>query len=80
MPLSVIGVKAGDSGYCGNIYIWEPARKLISASPRPPKPVKGTLQTPNVEALIIGIGFWGPLYYNCNKEPLKSYGSLLKPL
>ena len=23
----------------------------------------------DVGALIIRIGFWGPLYYNCNKEP-----------
>ena len=25
----------------------------------------------NIGALIIRIGFWGPLYYNCNKEPPK---------
>ena len=24
---------------------------------------------PTIEALIIRIGFWGPLYYNYNKEP-----------
>ena len=24
---------------------------------------------PTLEALIIRIGFWGPLYYNLNKEP-----------
>ena len=26
---------------------------------------------PKIGALIIGTGFWGPLYYNYNKEPLK---------
>ena len=26
----------------------------------------------NVGALIIGIGFWGPLHYNYNKEPPKN--------
>ena len=25
----------------------------------------------NIGALIIRIGFWGPLYYNSNKEPPK---------
>ena len=25
----------------------------------------------NIGALIIRIGFWGPLYYNYNKEPPK---------
>ena len=29
----------------------------------------------NIEALIIGIGFWGPLYYNYNKEPPKLYSN-----
>ena len=23
----------------------------------------------NIGAMIIRIGFWGPLYYHCNKEP-----------
>ena len=27
----------------------------------------------NMGALIIRIGFWGPLYYNDNKEPPKQY-------
>ena len=25
----------------------------------------------NIGALIIGIGFWGPVYYSSNKEPPK---------
>ena len=29
------------------------------------------LQGCNIGALIIGIGIWGPLYYNSNKEPTK---------
>ena len=27
----------------------------------------------NIGALIIGIGFWDPLYYNYNRELLKQY-------
>ena len=37
----------------------------------------------NKGALIIGIGFWGPLYYKYNKyntEPPKLYWYLLSPL
>ena len=30
----------------------------------PPKPKRAT-----IGALIIRIGFWGPLYYDYNKEP-----------
>ena len=30
-------------------------------------------------ALIIRIGFRGPLYYNCNKEPYNSRGNYLGP-
>ena len=30
----------------------------------------------NIEAvMIIRIGFWGPLYYNYNKEPPKPYSN-----
>ena len=33
----------------------------------------------NIVALIIRIGFWGPLYYNYNKEPTQnSIGKLLQ--
>ena len=28
---------------------------------------------PNAGTLIIRIGFWGPLYYNYNKETPKEY-------
>ena len=39
-----------------------------------------TSQKPhNVEALIIRIGCWGPLYYNDNKEPQNGVGSYLGP-
>ena len=31
--------------------------------------------TANVGASIIRIGFWGPLYYNYNKEPPKPYSN-----
>ena len=34
----------------------------------------------HVGALIIRIRFWGPLYYNYNKEPPKQYRQLLRPL
>ena len=30
-----------------------------------------SLQLPNIGAAIIRIKFWGPLYYNYNKEPSK---------
>ena len=35
----------------------------------------------NIGALIIRIGFWGPVYYNHNKEPHKStsIGNYLRP-
>ena len=34
----------------------------------------------SVGALIIGIGFWGPLYHNHNKEPPQnSIGNYLSP-
>ena len=44
--------------------------------------VKGTMQNSsmvsfngseyrNIGVLLIGIGYWGPLYYNDNKEPPK---------
>ena len=29
---------------------------------------------PTITALIIRIAFWGPLYYNYNKEPLNGIG------
>ena len=29
----------------------------------------------NIGALIIRIGHWGPLYYNCIKEPQNSIGN-----
>ena len=32
----------------------------------------------NMGALIIRIGFWGPLYYNCNKEPPKIVWVIMK--
>ena len=40
----------------------------------PPTLIRGTFRhfSPNhgtVEVLIIRIGFWGPVYYNYNKEP-----------
>ena len=31
----------------------------------------GGLEVFNIEAVIIRIGFWGPLYHNDNKEPPK---------
>ena len=34
----------------------------------------------NIGALIIRIGFWGPLYYTYNKEPLKiGFGTSFGP-
>ena len=33
----------------------------------------------NIGALIIRIGFGGPLYYSYNKEPQNSIGELLRP-
>ena len=35
---------------------------------------------PNVGALIIRRGFWGPLYDNYNKEPPKPYSNYFRPL
>ena len=32
-------------------------------------------RNPNIEALIIRIGFWGPIDYNYSKEPPKPYSS-----
>ena len=33
---------------------------------------KGTIMgLCNIEAVIIRVGVWGPLYYKCNKEPQK---------
>ena len=34
---------------------------------------------PNIGALIIRTGFWGPLYYNHNKEPQNSIGNYYGP-
>ena len=34
----------------------------------------------NIGVLIIVIGFWGPLYYNCNKESPKQDWELFRPL
>ena len=47
-------------------------------------PLKGSLkglivEYYNVGALIIRIGFWGPLYYNYDKEPQNSIGNYLGP-
>ena len=39
-----------------------------------------TMAVTNVGALMIRIGFWGPVYYNYNKEPPKYYRQLLRPL
>ena len=33
----------------------------------------------NIGALIIRIGFWGPLYFHHNKEPPKCIGNYLGP-
>ena len=33
--------------------------------------IHGSDIAPDVGALKIRIGFWGPFYYNCNKEPPK---------
>ena len=37
-----------------------------------PKPETPNLQTTNIGVLMVRIGFWGPLYYNYNKEPPKN--------
>ena len=34
----------------------------------------------SIEALIIRIGFWGILYYNCSKEPLTQDRSFITAL
>ena len=34
---------------------------------------------PTIGALIIRIGFWGPLYYKYNKEPPKYIGNYVGP-
>ena len=33
----------------------------------------------NLGALLFRIGFWGPLYYNHNKEPPKPYSNYSGP-
>ena len=42
-------------------------------------PLKGsigdTIRVQGLGALIIRIGFWGPLYYNYDKEPSKPYSN-----
>ena len=38
-----------------------------------------TVPWPNVGALIIRIGFWGPICYNYNQEPQNNIGNCLGP-
>ena len=51
---------------------------MKSIGPRPLHLI--TPKTSDVGALIIRIGFWGPLYYNYDKEPPEYYWYLLRPL
>ena len=43
-------------------------------------PVTLNFKPVNIGALIIRIGFWGPLYYNYNKEPPKMVLEIIKAL
>ena len=47
--------------------------KPLPAGPKPSTPNPKTDVATAIGALIIRIGFWGPLYYNYNKEPPKWY-------
>ena len=42
-------------------------------------PPLGSTRLYNIGALIIRIGFWGPLYYNYKKEPQTSIGNYVGP-
>ena len=54
--------------------LWFPCR-IIPAAPVTPGPVA----PPKKEALIIRLGFWGPLTIIIHKEPQNSSGSYLSP-
>ena len=59
------------------VLSWDPTPRLCRLRHLPlQKNRQKTAEAQIIRALIIGIGFWGPFYYNCNKEPPKSYRQL----
>ena len=62
---------------CFFVLSWDPTPRLGRLRHLPlQKNRQKTAEAQIIRALIIGIGFWGPFYYNCNKEPPKSYRQL----
>ena len=54
-----------------------PKTLFYFARPLNPK-LRLLLEAPHIGALIIATGFWGPLYYNYNKEPPKKLLVIIK--